>query len=146
MESKNTTDVLSNVLSQLQALSASVDLLVKGQSSMNKKLDSLNNRVDAIEQSTKSNAEEISKIKDDYNQLVEVTNEISLVQAKTQSQVQKLEDATKSIPGVEAGIANPENTVVIYGLPEIHQEDIYVKVRDICFSVCRRIIQNLQKL
>ena len=130
IESENTTDVLSNVLSQLQALTASFDLLVEGQSSMNKKLDSLSNRVDAIEQSTKSNAGEISKIKDDYNKLVEVTNEISLVQAKTQSQVQKLEDATKSIPGVEAGIANPENTVVIYGLPETHQEDIYVKVRD----------------
>ena len=130
MESKNTTDVLTNVLSQLQALTASVDLLVEGQSSMNKKLDSLSNRVDAIEQSTKSNAGEISKIRDDYNILLEVTNEISLVQAKTQSQVQKLEDATKSIPGVEAGIANPENTIVIYGLPETHQEDIYVKVRD----------------
>ena len=130
MESKNTTDVLSNVLSQLQALTASVDLLVEGQSSMNKKLDSLSNRVDAIEQSKKSNAGEISKIKDDYSKLVEVTNEISLVQAKTQSQVQKLDNATKSIPRVEAGIANPENIVVIYGLPETHQEDIYVKVRD----------------
>ena len=61
----------------LQALTASVDLLVEGQSSMNKKLDSLSNRVDAIEQSTKSNAGEISKIKDDYNKFVEVTNEIS---------------------------------------------------------------------
>ena len=60
MESKNTTDVLSNVLSQLQALTTSVDLLVEGQSSMNKKLDSLSNRVDAIEQSTKCNAGEIS--------------------------------------------------------------------------------------
>ena len=130
MESKITTDVLSNVLSQLQALTASVDLFVEGQSSMNKTLYSLSNRVEAIEQSTKSNAGEISKIKDDYNKLVEGTNEISLVQAKTQSQVQKLEDATKSIPGVEAGIANPENTVVIYGLPETHQEDIYAKVHD----------------
>ena len=130
MESKNTTYVLSDVLSQLQALTACVDLIVEGQSLMNKKLDSLSNRVDATEQSTKSNAGEISKIKDDYDKLVEVTNEISLVQAKAQSQVQKLEDATKSIPRVEVGIANPENTVVIYGLPETHQEDIYVKVCD----------------
>ena len=78
----------------------------------------------------KFKAGETNKIKDDYNKPIEVTNNISLVIAKTQSQIQKLEDKTWSFPRVEAGIANPENTVVIYGLPETHQEDIYAKVCD----------------
>ena len=60
----------------------------------------------------------------------------SLVQAKTQSQVQKLEDATKPIPGVEAGI-------VIYGLHITKRISMLRSM--ICFSVCRRIIQSLQK-
>ena len=132
MECKGSTDeLLSSVLSQLKALTQSVNTLVTGQASMNSKLDALNKRVDTIESSVKTQTCEINNIKLELQNCTTQTDLISLAQAQTESQVKVLQEAIESVPGTKQGINNPENTIVLYGVAESYQENLHTKVQEL---------------